>query len=218
MGDKHDRHPQLVLQILDEVQNVGLSGDVERGGRLVGDEQPGLARKRHSDADTLPHPTRKLEGIGRQPGLGAGNTHLTQHLHSAVYRFFFGDLEVEANSLDELVADSMHRRKGAHRFLKDHGDLFAPELANFLSPGVELGEVDGAVALVQNQLARNYPSGWVDDLQKRARGHRLAAARFAHHAERFALTNREAHVVDRLDHAFIGKKMGFEPANVDQSV
>ena len=53
--DEHHRHAFLVLQRLDELEDLGLDGDVERGGRLVGDEQRRLAGERHGDHHALAH-------------------------------------------------------------------------------------------------------------------------------------------------------------------
>ena len=39
VGDEHDRHLVLLAQRLHELEDLGLDRDVERGGRLVGDEQ-----------------------------------------------------------------------------------------------------------------------------------------------------------------------------------
>ena len=42
--------------ILQQVEDLGLDGDVERGHRLVGDDQLGPQRQRPRDADSLPLP------------------------------------------------------------------------------------------------------------------------------------------------------------------
>ena len=39
MGNEHDRHPQPPLQILHQLQDLGLDGDVQGGGRFVGDQE-----------------------------------------------------------------------------------------------------------------------------------------------------------------------------------
>ena len=45
---------EVVLQVLQQVDHLGLDRDVERGDRLVGDDQVGLERQRPGDADALP--------------------------------------------------------------------------------------------------------------------------------------------------------------------
>ena len=39
VGDQHDRHAELALQLAQQVEDLRLDGDVERGRRLVGDQQ-----------------------------------------------------------------------------------------------------------------------------------------------------------------------------------
>ena len=53
MGDHQQRHAELGLQVLDEAQDLRLDGDVERGGRLVGDQQRRPADQRHGDHGAL---------------------------------------------------------------------------------------------------------------------------------------------------------------------
>ena len=56
MGDEHDGQSVLALQVLDQRQDLGLDGDVERCGGLVGQQQPGLAGQGDRDHHPLPHP------------------------------------------------------------------------------------------------------------------------------------------------------------------
>ena len=62
----------LLAQVVDEVEDLGLDGDVEGGGGLVGDEQLGLAGQRHGDHDPLAEAARELVGIGVEALAGAG--------------------------------------------------------------------------------------------------------------------------------------------------
>ncbi len=63
MGDQHDRHAELVLHLLHQLQDLRLDGDVERRRRLVGDQELGLAGKRHGDHDALAHAAGELVRI-----------------------------------------------------------------------------------------------------------------------------------------------------------
>ena len=47
------RHAMPFLQFNNQLQDLRLRGDVERGGRLVGDQQRRLERERHRDHDAL---------------------------------------------------------------------------------------------------------------------------------------------------------------------
>ena len=55
MSDPEAR--RLAAQAVDQLQNLRLNRDVERGGRLVGDQQLGAAGDRHGDHDALSHAT-----------------------------------------------------------------------------------------------------------------------------------------------------------------
>ncbi len=49
-----------------QLEDLGLDRDVERGRRLVGDQQIRLARERHRDHHALPHAARELVRVGRR--------------------------------------------------------------------------------------------------------------------------------------------------------
>ena len=53
MGDEDDREPELALQVAQQVEDLRLDRDVERGDGLVGDDQLRLQRERPRDADAL---------------------------------------------------------------------------------------------------------------------------------------------------------------------
>src|SRR6516164_7225441 len=54
---------EFLLQILQEIDDLGLDRNVERGDRLVADDQLGLDRKRPRNADALALAARKLVRI-----------------------------------------------------------------------------------------------------------------------------------------------------------
>jgi hypothetical protein len=60
VGDEDHGETQLLLELGDQLQDLRLDGDVERGGRFVGDEQLRLARERHRDQHALAHAARHL--------------------------------------------------------------------------------------------------------------------------------------------------------------
>ena len=64
MRDQDHRHAALGDQVGDQVEDLSLDGDVERRGRLVGDQQVGLAGQRHGDGDALALAAGELVRIG----------------------------------------------------------------------------------------------------------------------------------------------------------
>ena len=63
VGDEQIRHPVLLLDVLEEVQDLRLHGDVEGGDRLVGHHQFRGEGDRAGDPDPLTLPAGELVGI-----------------------------------------------------------------------------------------------------------------------------------------------------------
>ena len=67
VGDDQDGHPELCPKPPQQVQDLGLDRHIERGRRLVGDEQAGLAAEGHGDHRPLPHPAAELVRVVVDP-------------------------------------------------------------------------------------------------------------------------------------------------------
>ena len=85
VGDEQVGQPELVLQVLQQVERLGAHRDVERGDRLVGDHEMRPHDERARDDDALALAAR--EGVrvarhvfGPEPDLG-------HHLGDAVLQF-----------------------------------------------------------------------------------------------------------------------------------
>ena len=72
VGDEQQRHAVRLDERIEQIENFGLRRHVERGGRLVGDQQPRPAGQRHGEHDALLHAAAELAGIGLQQRLGMG--------------------------------------------------------------------------------------------------------------------------------------------------
>jgi hypothetical protein len=83
VGDEHVADLQLLLQLVEQVEHLGLDRQVERGDGLVADDDVGVQCQGTGDADTLPLPAgellRKLVG-----GLGPQAHQLQQPAHPHV--------------------------------------------------------------------------------------------------------------------------------------
>jgi hypothetical protein len=64
VGDEDDGGAHVRAQGAQQVKDLGLDGDVEGGGGLVGDEELRDAGQRHGDHDALGHATGELVGVG----------------------------------------------------------------------------------------------------------------------------------------------------------
>ena len=60
MGDQQHAEAEIALELGEQAQDLGLHRDVERRGRLVGDQQLGIAHQRHGDHDPLAQAAREL--------------------------------------------------------------------------------------------------------------------------------------------------------------
>ncbi len=63
MRDHQDGHPQFILEIVHQLQDLGLDGHIQRRRRFVGDQQGRAADQCHRDDRALPEPTRKFERV-----------------------------------------------------------------------------------------------------------------------------------------------------------
>src|SRR5665647_2751189 len=78
---------------------------------------------------------------------------------------------------------------------------------------VDAAVLDGAAAVHHHHLVR-----WVgDEAHQGQRRDRLARAGLADDAQRLLAVEREAHAVDRLDHAGVGEKVGRETVDREKS-
>ena len=72
MGDEDHGHVPLALLVLQQVEDLGLDGDVERGGGLVGEQQLRTAGQGDGDHHPLAHAAGQLVGVLRSRRSGSG--------------------------------------------------------------------------------------------------------------------------------------------------
>ena len=89
-----------------QVEDLGLDGHVERGRRLVGDEQLGLAGERHRDHHALRHAARHLVRDRPRAGARVGDAdHRACSSSARSARRLALHAAVELEDLADLVAD-----------------------------------------------------------------------------------------------------------------
>ena len=81
--DDDDRDAEPARQVLHQLEDLRLDGDVERGGRLVGDEQLRIAGKPDRDHHALAHAAGELMRILVEPAFGIGDADERQQLDRA---------------------------------------------------------------------------------------------------------------------------------------
>ena len=73
-----------------QIEDLRLNGDVERGGRLVGDHKLGPAGQRHGDHHALAHAAGELVRVVIDAACGIGDLNQLQHLDGAGERLLAG--------------------------------------------------------------------------------------------------------------------------------
>ena len=134
MRHQDHRQRELALKAAEDVQHLALDDDVERGDRLVGDDEAGRQRQRQRDRGALAHAAGELmRVIGEPPRMQADG--LKQHRGPASRR---GTRLAAADDehLLELTPDRVDRIERVHGALRHKGNV-AP--ADALALGVGEG-------------------------------------------------------------------------------
>ncbi len=210
VGDEDDGRAVIAPELLDQAQDLGLDRDVERRGRLVGDQERRVAGERHGDHGTLAHAARELMRVAVDLRRGIGHAHLGEQFDGPGAGLPARQLHMGADLLLDLPADRVDRRHGAHRILEDHGDLVAADM-----PQRCPREADELLALVADR-ARQDGVRVVDQSHDGERGERLAGARLADHGQDLALGHDEGDVLDRLEDAGLGAERDAEIVDLEQ--
>ena len=117
VGDEQIGQVALFLQLLQQVDDLRLDGHVQRGDRLVADDELGIQRQRAGDADALALAAGELVRIaGLVVGLQAAVVH---DLVDIVVKLVLGDQVVLAHGLADDLADRQARGQAGERVLED---------------------------------------------------------------------------------------------------
>ena len=127
VADEEHAHPVPLLEAGEQLEDLALDRDVERGRRLVGDQQLGLAGERHRDHDALLLAAGELVRVRRQAPLRLGHADLGEQRFGARDRLAPAHAEVLDQRLGDLLADREHRVERAHRVLEHAGDVAAAQ-------------------------------------------------------------------------------------------
>ena len=83
VGDEEHGQAELAAQVVEDRHHLRLGGDVERGGRLVGQQQPRLGQQRRGDHHPLQHAARQLVRVLPEPALPVLDADLAEHVDGA---------------------------------------------------------------------------------------------------------------------------------------
>ena len=200
MGHQQNADPLVVGQLAQQVEDLRLDRHVEGRRRLVGHEQPRLARQCRGNHHALPLAAGQLVRVGAQPSLCFGNSDRAQKLQRPLARRLTADGLVRQDRFDKLALHREERVQARHRILEHRADVAS--------------EADVAMrvarrkwlAFDQDRAGCN-ASGLLDETQHRIAHGRLASPRFADEGMDFAGVDRERSAFDRNEGSSIGKRV-----------
>ncbi len=209
--DHDQRRVLLGDELAQQVEDLRLDRHVERGRRLVGDQDLRLAGEGHGDHRALAHAPRELVRVVAEPLVRARDADAVDELGGAILRLALAHVEVRLDGLAELAPDGEHRVQARHRVLEDHRDLPAPDVPHLL-----VGELD-QVAIAEERAAGGHATRPGQDPHQRQRGHALAAAGLADDPERLARGDVERDPVDGVDRPARGPELHTEVLDRQES-
>ena len=205
VGDHHHGHLQIALQLLDQLQDLGLDRDIQRRGRFIGNEQCRSTDQRHRDHGPLAQAPGQFEWIGVFGLDRIRETHQAQHFdHSRTALRLADRRAMQRERFTDLVADRVQRRQGRHRLLKNDRYLATPYRTHLGTGHVEPGNVDDRLRvarITQQDLALLDTGHARQDAHDRLRNDGLAGTRFPHQGHGAPGRNPEGHTIDGLDRA-----------------
>jgi hypothetical protein len=126
MRDEEHGETVRTPQSLQQRQDLCLHGHVERGGRLVRNQQPRPVHDRHRNQNPLALAAGKLMRIVAQAALGLRQRDLAHRVEHPPGDFGFSQAGmVRLHRLCDLLAHAHHWVQRRHRLLKDHGQIAA---------------------------------------------------------------------------------------------
>jgi hypothetical protein len=190
VADQHDRRAAPLPQVVQQRQHLGLDRHVERGGRLVRDQQARIVRERHRDHGSLPHAAGELRGNVALALRCVGDADLGEQGNRALGELAARVLAVRRQRIAHLAADREAGVERRHRILHDQADLTAAQPAQlrlWQRQQASLAEADVA----------GHSRGRRQQAHHGEPQRRLAAAGLAGESEDLPRLDREAHLAER---------------------
>ena len=178
MADQDHRGAQARVQLAQQIEDLRLDGDVERGGRLIGDQQCRLIGKPHRQHHPLAHAAGELMRIRPNCPIRRRHPHPSQQFDRPRPGGHGAKPPMRRHRLHQLPRDPQHRVERGHRVLKHHRD-FAPAHRPYRRL-IEPGEV----APAKHDFAAHDPRGLIEQPHDGFRQHRLARAGLPHDPQR----------------------------------
>lgn len=123
--DEHHAHALFLLDPGDQGEDLRLGGDIQGGGRLIGDQQGRLERQGHGDHHALALAAGQAEWVHVAQDGRVGQADERQQLEHAALALRTGVGVVHAHDFADLLAHGHQRIEGRQRLLEDHGHVLA---------------------------------------------------------------------------------------------
>ena len=199
MGDQHDRRPELLLQIRQQIQDLRLHRHVQGRRRLVRDQQVRVVDERHRDHRPLPHPTRELMRILIEPPRRLRNTHPAQHVHRPAAGLASAGLRMmHPVRLSDLPTHRVVGVQRRQRILEDHRHVPAPQPPHLLLTQPH------QLTPTHRDLPRDGRPLRVVQTEDRQRRDALTGTRLTHDPQRATPLHGERHTVHGPHHTVLG--------------
>ena len=192
MGDVNDGQVIFVLQLLEQLQNLRLNGHIKRGGRLVADEDFGVAGDGDGDDHALAHAAGELVRIILHALLRLQDTDIAQDLDGLfLCRNALKPL-VQLQRFADLRAHGLQRVQGGHGILEYDGDFPAADLDPIL-----ILFVFGDIRAVIPDFTGFHPAVFVQHADKGLAEHGFARAGFPDDGKAFAFVKLHGYAAQR---------------------
>ena len=183
------------LDLGQQAQDLRLHGDVERRGRLVGDQHLGVDGEGDGDHHPLAHPARELVRVVADAGGGPRHLDHLEQLDRPPAGVAAAHAAAGPQGLGDLVAHGVHRVERGEGVLEDHRDVLAGVGAPLLRRQSE------QVGAAKAHRAPDHLRRGAEQAHHGERADRLPAAGLADDRQRAPGLHRVRQAVDRVEDA-----------------
>ena len=211
MGDDQHARAGDIARGLEHLEDLRLHRDVQRGGRLVADQQVGIVGDRDRDHHALALTAGQLMGERPRPALRLGDADQFEQFDGAGPGGLPTDVAVVyLERLGDLVADGVDRRQRRHRILEHGADGLAAYPRHPL-----VGQSEQFVAVQPDRAGHLGVLGQQPDDGHRTGG--LPCAGFADQRHDFARVDVKVHAAHRIDPLGVGRKCDTQVRHLEQA-
>src|SRR5690606_35371918 len=137
VSDPDEGRAHFAAQLLYLVKDLPLDRDIERGSRLIGDDEPRPVQQSDRYCDTLPHAARQMMRVHAEPLFRCSDANHAQHLQATITGRVPRNLFMRLHRLDHLGVDAQSGIQRHHGILEYHGEPATTQAAHLLWIGLE---------------------------------------------------------------------------------